>query len=106
MAALGSDRFTLKGDADWSRAELELNGTVVERRFERRNGNVKTIGDGYFRKPELAELFPVLLEEIEARRAVVCGENLREPLTRPIEAKIEAADTDLEAEGETGAAVE
>lgn len=91
MAALGSDEFTLKGDAEAGHVELELDETVVERRFERRNGGVKTMGDEFLDDPELAELFAFLLEENEARRAVVRGDNLRELLTRPIDtAEIEA----------------
>jgi DNA repair exonuclease SbcCD ATPase subunit len=91
MAALGSDSFTLKGDADSGRVELDLAGTVVERRFERRNGGVKTTGEQYLDNPEIAELFAFLLEDNEARRAVVRGDNLRDILTRPIDtAEIEA----------------
>jgi DNA repair exonuclease SbcCD ATPase subunit len=91
MAGLGSDRFTLKGDADRGRVELELADTIVERRFERRNGGLHTTGDGYLEDAEVAELFAFLLEENEARRAVVRGDNLREVLTRPIDtAEIEA----------------
>jgi len=85
MAAMGSDRFTLKGDADEGRVELEVDGSVVERRFERRNGGVTTEGDGLLDDPDIAELFAFLLEDNEARRAVVRGDNLRELLTRPID---------------------
>jgi len=91
MAALGSDRFTLKGDAESGRVELVLDGTIVERRFERRNGGVSATGDGYLDDPEIAELFAFLLEENEARRTAVRGDNLHEILTRPIDtAEIEA----------------
>jgi predicted nucleic acid-binding Zn-ribbon protein len=91
MAALGSDSFTLKGDADSGRVELDLAGTVVKRRFERRNDGVKTTGEQYLDNPEIAELFAFLLEDNDARRAVVRGDNLRDILTRPIDtAEIEA----------------
>ncbi|WP_256300862.1 archaea-specific SMC-related protein [Haloarchaeobius salinus] len=91
MAAMGSDQYTLKGDAAEGRVELSLGDTVVERRFERRNGTVTATGSGYLDDPETADLFAFLLEENEARRAVARGENLHELLTRPIDtAEIEA----------------
>ena len=85
MAAMGSDRFTLKGDADHGHVRLTLGETVVEREFNRRNGTVESTGEGYLDDPELANLFAFLLENNEARRAVARGENLRELITRPID---------------------
>ncbi|MFD1647901.1 archaea-specific SMC-related protein [Haloarchaeobius litoreus] len=99
MAAMGSDQYTLKGDAAEGRVELSLGDTVVERRFERRNGSVHASGSGYLDDPEIAELFSFLLEGNEARRAVAQGDNLRELLTRPIDTdEIEAEIELLQAE--------
>jgi DNA repair exonuclease SbcCD ATPase subunit len=99
MAAMGSDQYTLKGDAAAGRVELSLGDTVVERRFERRNGTVHATGAGYLDDPETADLFAFLLEENEARRSVARGDNLHELLTRPIdtdeiEAEIELLDAE------------
>lgn len=85
MAAMGSDRFNLKGDADHGRVRLALGDTIVEREFNRRNGIVESDGEGYLDDPELADLFAFLLEGNEARRAVARGGNLREIITRPID---------------------
>ncbi|WP_137285849.1 archaea-specific SMC-related protein [Halorussus salinisoli] len=85
MAAMGSDAFNLKGDADHGRVQLTLDDTVVEREFNRRNGIVESSSDGYLDDPELANLFAFLLEENEARQAVARGDNLREVITRPID---------------------
>lgn len=94
MASMGSDQYTLKGDAGEGRVELELGDTIVERRFERRNGSVAALDDGYLDAPELADLFAFLDEENDARRAVARGDNLHEVIMRPldtneIEAEIE-----------------
>ncbi|WP_440992050.1 archaea-specific SMC-related protein [Haloarchaeobius baliensis] len=85
MAAMGSDQYTLKGDAAAGRVALTLDETVVERRFERRNGTVAATGSGYLDGTETADLFAFLLEENDARRAVARGENLHELLMRPID---------------------
>ncbi|WP_435346474.1 archaea-specific SMC-related protein [Haloarchaeobius sp. HRN-SO-5] len=99
MAAMGSDRFSLKGDADHGSVRLTLGETVVEREFDRRNGVVQSHGEGYLDDPELADLFAFLLEENEARRAVARGDDLREIITRPIDTdEINAEITMLEAE--------
>jgi DNA repair exonuclease SbcCD ATPase subunit len=99
MAGMGSNQFTLKGDADHGQVELSLDDTVVERRFERSNGHIEASGDGYLDDPELADLFAFLLESNEARLAVARGENLHELLTRPIDTdEIEAEIELLQAE--------
>ena len=85
MAAMGSDQFSLKGDADHGRVQLTLGETVVEREFNRRAGGIQSTGERFLDDPELAELFAFLLEENEARRAVARGDNLREIITRPID---------------------
>jgi len=99
MAALGSRRSSLKGDADAGRAELEFDGKRYERYLERRNGEVVFDGDPYLEDPELADLFAFLLESNEARRAVRRGDELRELIMRPIDTdEIEADISTLEAE--------
>lgn len=85
MAAMGSNQFSLKGDADHGRVRLTLDDTVVEREFSRQHDGVDATGDGYLNNPELADLFAFLLEDNEARQAVARGENLREIITRPVD---------------------
>lgn len=99
MAAMGSDHFNLKGDANHGRVRLTLGDTVVEREFNSRNGVVDANGEGYLDDPELADLFAFLLEENEARRAVARGDDLREIIIRPIDTdKINAEIERLQAE--------
>ncbi|WP_135807410.1 archaea-specific SMC-related protein [Halorussus marinus] len=99
MTAMGSDRFSLKGDADHGRVQLTVGDTVVEREFNRRNGVIESTGEGFLDDPEIADLFAFLLEDNEARRAVTQGENLRDLIIRPIDteeinAKIEQLQDD------------
>lgn len=88
MAALGSDRATLKADADDGVVELELGDSTYRRTFSRRNGTVSMGGSPYLSAPqdvELADLFAFLLDSNEARRAVSRGDDLREILMRPVD---------------------
>ena len=99
MAAIGSDRPSLKGDADRGRVELVVDGAQYTRTLDRRDGTVSFGGDPYLEDPELADLFAFLLESNEARRAVRRGENLRDLIMRPIDTdEIEAEIATLEAE--------
>ncbi|WP_254524023.1 archaea-specific SMC-related protein [Natrinema caseinilyticum] len=99
MAALGSRRSSLKGDADAGHVELSFGDEQYTRYLERRNGEVVFEGDPYLEDPELADLFAFLLESNEARRAVRGGEDLRELIMRPIDTdEIEAEISMLEAE--------
>jgi DNA repair exonuclease SbcCD ATPase subunit len=98
MAALGSERASLKAD--------ETSGTVTldadERhtaRLERQGGTVQYGGDPYLDESELADLFAFLLESNEARRAVARGDDLRELIMRPVDtAAIRDEITRLESE--------
>ncbi len=95
MAGLGSNRASLKGDADEGSVTLEFGDETYKRTLTRRNGTVVYDGNPYLDDPELADLFAFLLESNEARRAVTRGDNLREIIMRPIdtdgiEAEIEA----------------
>jgi DNA repair exonuclease SbcCD ATPase subunit len=95
MAGMGSDLFTLKGDADRGRVRLALDDTVIEREFDRRADDaVETTGEGYLDDPELADLFAFLLEDNEARRAVARGADLRDLIVRPIDT--EEIDAEIE----------
>jgi chromosome segregation ATPase len=85
MAAMGSDRATLKGDAEEGSVELVLDGRTYERTLERTGGSVRFGGEGYLDDPEEAELFSFLLETNEARRSVARGEDLHEIITRPVD---------------------
>ncbi|SEP85173.1 archaea-specific SMC-related protein [Natrinema salaciae] len=99
MAALGSRRSSLKGDADAGHVELEFDDEQYTRYLERRNGEVVFDGDPYLDDPELPDLFAFLLESNEARRAVRRGDDLRELIMQPIDTdEIEAEISMLEAE--------
>ena len=98
MAALGSDQVSLKADADEGHAELELGDEIYRRTLERRNGTIVTDGDPYLDDPEVADLFAFLLEANGARRAVRRGDDLREPIMRPVDTDaIQAEITQYEA---------
>ena len=84
MAALGSDRASLKADATEGEAVLEADERY--RRTLRRNGDsVTSDGDPYLDDASVADLFAFLLESNELRRAVASGEDLREWIMRPVD---------------------
>lgn len=85
MAALGSDRASLKADADIGRVELELGGETYTRTLERSNGGVSFGGDPYSTGTAAADAFAFLLESNEARRAVARGDDLREVIMGPVD---------------------
>ena len=85
MAAMGSDKASLKGDADAGEVRLELDGDEYVRTLERRNEGVRFDGEGYLGDAEVADLFAFLLETNDARRAVALGGDLREVIMRPID---------------------
>lgn len=85
MAAMGSDRASLKGDADRGHVELALGGRTYTRTLARKNGSVAFGGEPYLDRPQLADLFAFLLESNEARRAVVRNDDLRELILRPVD---------------------
>jgi len=99
MAAMGSERPSLKGDADEGHATLELGDERFTRTLTRTNGTVSFDGDPYLEDPEIADRFAFLLENNEARRAVERGDDLHEVIMRPIDtAEIESEIERLEAE--------
>lgn len=99
IGALGSDRASLKGDADRGTVTLELEGETYTRELARTNGGVAFAGDPYLEDPQLADLFAFLLESNPARHAVVRDEDLRELILRPVDVdEIEARISQLQAE--------
>ncbi|AUX08275.1 chromosome segregation protein SMC [Halalkaliarchaeum desulfuricum] len=99
MAAFGSEKPSLKADADEGSVELQLGSETYTRTLTRRNGTVAFGGDPYFEDPELADLFAFLLEDNEARRAIQRGDDLREVIMRPVDtAEIERQIDELETE--------
>jgi predicted nucleic acid-binding Zn-ribbon protein len=99
MAGLGSDRASLKGDADEGRVRMEVGEETYTRTLHRQGSGVAFDGDPYLDDPELADLFAFLLESNEARRTVALGGDLREIIMEPIDAEsIQAEIERLEAE--------
>jgi chromosome segregation ATPase len=94
MAALGSERASLKGDAERGYVEMTIDGETYSRTLRRTNGDVAFDGDPYLDDPELADLFAFLLESNESRRAVARGANLRELIMRPVDTEAIRADID------------
>ncbi len=98
MAAFGSDRVSLKGDADAGSVEMQLGDETYRRTLERRNGTIIRGGEPYLESTELADLFAFLLESNEARQAVARGDDLRELIMRPVDTNaIQAEIKQLEA---------
>ena len=85
MAALGSDRASLKSDAETGHVELTIGEVTYERSFRRTDAGVTTDGDPYLDDPMLADLFAFLLETNEARQAVSRAADLRELIMRPVD---------------------
>ena len=85
MAGLGSERASLKGDAERGSVTLEIDGTTYTRTVERQGETVTFGGDPFLDDPELADLFAFLLENNEARRTIARGDDLRELIMRPVD---------------------
>jgi DNA repair exonuclease SbcCD ATPase subunit len=85
MAALGSDRASLKGDAQEGSVTLTIGDRTYSRTLKRRGDTVVTDGEPYLEDATLANLFAFLLETNEARQAVARGDDLRELIMRPID---------------------
>jgi peptidoglycan hydrolase CwlO-like protein len=99
MAALGSDRASLKADADEGSVTLTVGGETYTRTLKRRGSTIATEGDPYLTDATLADLFAFLLESNEARQAVARGDDLRELIMRPIDTEaIQAEIRNLEQE--------
>jgi len=85
MCAMGSERVSLKGDADDGAVELTLDGETYERRLSRAGDGVTFDGDPYLADPEVADLFAFLLETNDARQAAAREEELRDVIMRPVD---------------------
>jgi len=85
MCAMGSQRASLKGDADEGRVEMTLDGDTYERTLTRVGDGVTFEGDGYLDDPEVADLFAFLLETNDARQAAARGDQLRDVIMRPVD---------------------
>jgi len=85
MAAMGSDRASLKADAEEGVVSLTVGEETYDRRLRREGGSLLLEGEPYLDEPEDAELFAFLLEDNEARRAVERGSDLRELIMRPVD---------------------
>jgi peptidoglycan hydrolase CwlO-like protein len=98
-AAMGSERATLKGDADRGRVTLDLGGTTYERTLTQTPEGVRFSGEGYLNDPSVADLFAFLDADNEVRRSVERGGDLRELVMRPVDVSaIESAISRLESE--------
>jgi len=85
MAALGSDWTAVKGDAKHAEVSLTLGEHSYERQLTRAEDGIVSSGDGLLADPTLADLFAFLLEDNEARQAVVRGADLRDIIMRPVD---------------------
>jgi predicted nucleic acid-binding Zn-ribbon protein len=85
MAGLGSERASLKGDAETGEVTLRIGEQTYTRTLERQNGTVAFGGDPYLEDAEVADLFAFLLESNEARRTVALDGDLREIIMEPID---------------------
>ena len=85
MAGFGSERASLKGDADQGSVTLEIDGETYTRRLQRQGETIAFSGDQFLDDPELAELFAFLTESNEVRRTIARGEDLRALIMRPVD---------------------
>jgi len=85
MAALGSDWTAVKGDTKQGRVSLTLGEERYTREVTRAEDGVVSSGTGLLADPTLANLFAFLLEDNEARQAVVRGDDLRDIIMRPVD---------------------
>ncbi len=87
MAGLGSERASLKGDADEGRVRMTVGDETYTRTLHRQGSSVAFDGEPYLDDPELADLFAFLLESNDARRTVALGGDLREIIMEPVDAE-------------------
>ncbi len=85
MAALGSDNYSIKGDADSASVELTIGGETYTRSLTKDEDTVLANGEPYLDDPMLADLFAFLLESNDARRTVATNGELRELIMRPVD---------------------
>ncbi len=85
IAGLGGDSVTLKGDAESGKVELAVGGETYTRTVVRKNGSLRFGGDPYAEDSETAGLFAFLLENNQARQAIVRQDDLREIIMKPVD---------------------
>jgi DNA repair exonuclease SbcCD ATPase subunit len=85
MAACGSQRATLKADAEQGEVSLTIDDERYTRTIVDQHGSLSFEGEPYLEDPTLADLFAFLLEDNEARQAIAMGHDLREIIMRPID---------------------
>ncbi|MFB6250412.1 MAG: archaea-specific SMC-related protein [Halobellus sp.] len=85
MCAMGSERVSLKGDADRGKVELTLGDTTYERTVKRVGDGVQFEGEPYLEDPKVADLFAFLLETNDARQAAAREDQLRDVIMRPVD---------------------
>jgi chromosome segregation ATPase len=84
-AALGTDSFTLKRDAEVGEATLRVGGDEYVCRLRRENSHIERECEPYLDEPELAELYAVLFGSNEIRQTVREGGDVRELIVRPLD---------------------
>ena len=98
MAAMGSDRPSLKADATSGSVTLAMGEETYTRQFERTETGVRASGEPYLEDPTAADTFAFLLESNPARRAVLREADLRSVIMAPIDTTaIKAEITQLQA---------
>ena len=85
MGGLGSERVSLKGDADSGHISLQIGDTEYTRELERQASGVTRRGEPYLEDTQLAELFAFLLESNDARRAVALEQDLHDIIMEPVD---------------------
>jgi len=97
MAGLGSDRASLKADAEAGRVELTVGEESYERSLDRVGDDVRFDGTPYLEESTVADLFAFLLESNDARQTVATDGDLRDVVMRPVDTDaIQAEIADLE----------
>jgi DNA repair exonuclease SbcCD ATPase subunit len=85
MGGLGSDRVSLKGDADSGHIKLQIGDTEYTQELERQADGVAMHGDPYLDDTQLADLFAFLLESNDARRTVALEADLHDIIMEPVD---------------------
>lgn len=84
-AGLGTDEYSLKSDSEQGEVSMVVGEETYTRKIRRENDHIETDGNPYLSEPSLAELYGVLLESNEIRRAVRTGDDLRTLILDPID---------------------
>jgi len=85
MAAHGSEWTSVKADAARGSVTLSMDEATYSRTVTRTEDGVVGSGSAVLADPALANLFAFLLEDNEARQAVVRGDDLRDIIMRPVD---------------------